>query len=111
MSSKDYQTAAKKELKSQKGVESLDLDDPVVDAEIFEKGIKRHFGDLKSTFRDVVDNLRTNDYTSFVKVNEPRAKQNEREGTYNKLEQELSKLKEQIDKAAQAKALLNDMFA
>jgi hypothetical protein len=86
------------------------MDDPVVDAEIFEKGIKRQFGDLKSTFREVVDNLRTNDYTTFVKVNESKAKQNQQAGAYNKLENELSKLKEQIDKAAQAKAMLSEMF-
>ena len=54
-----------------------DLEDPKVDAEVFEKGMKKQFGDLKRNFRDVVDNLRTDDYTTFVKVNEPKAKQNE----------------------------------
>lgn len=50
------------------------MDDPRVDAEVFEKGIKRQFGELKRNFRDVVDNIRTNDYNSFVKVNEAKAK-------------------------------------
>lgn len=95
----------------QNGGKALDLDDPVVDAEIFERGIKRQFGDLKKNFRDVVDNLRTNDYKTFVKVNEPKAKQNEKKGAYSKLELELQKLKRQIDKANDAKALFNDFFA
>jgi hypothetical protein len=38
----------------------------------------------------------------FVKVNEQRAKQNQRDGAYEKLEDDLSKLKEQIDKANNA---------
>jgi gas vesicle protein len=46
----------------------------------------------------------------FVKVNEQRAKQNQRDGAYEKLEDDLSKLKEQIDKANNAKALLSDLF-
>jgi hypothetical protein len=68
-----------------------------VDAEVFERGVKKQFGDLKRNFRDVVDNIRTNDYNTFVKVNEPKAKQNQ--GAYLKMEAELGKLKAQIDKA------------
>jgi hypothetical protein len=41
LSTLDYQTAAKKELSSQNGGKPLDMDNPVVDAEIFELGIKR----------------------------------------------------------------------
>lgn len=55
-------------------LDERDVDDPRVDAEVFEKGIKRQFGELKRNFRDVVDNIRTNDYNSFVKVNEAKAK-------------------------------------
>ena len=57
-----------RELANIKG-QALDLDDPITDAEIFEHGIKKQFGDLKKNFRGVVDNIRTTDYTSFVKVN------------------------------------------
>jgi hypothetical protein len=46
-----------------------DIDDPQVDADLFEKGLKGQFGDLKKHFRDIVDNIRTKDYRSFVKVN------------------------------------------
>ena len=55
---------------------NVDLDDPKVDADIFEKGIKKQFGDLKKNFRGVVDNIRTEDYNVFLKVNAPKAKQN-----------------------------------
>lgn len=51
----------------------MDLDDPVVDAEIFERGMKKQFGDLKKNFREVVDNLRTNDYNTFVRINQSKA--------------------------------------
>jgi hypothetical protein len=37
----------------------------------------------------VVDNIRTKDYRSFVKINEAKAKQNESSGAYNKMEVEL----------------------
>ena len=67
----------------------MDLDDPVTDAEIFEHGIKKQFTELKRNFRGVVDNIRTEDYNSFVKVNENKAKKNEEDGAYSKLEQEL----------------------
>ena len=64
------------------------MDDPVVDAEIFEKGIKRSFGELKKNFRGVVDNIRTKELESFHKINEPKAKQNE-SAAYSKLDLEL----------------------
>ncbi len=64
------------------------MDDPKVDAEIFEKGIKKQFGELKRNFRDVVANVRTNEHQVFNKVNEPKAKANEAKA-YNKLEEEL----------------------
>jgi hypothetical protein len=70
----------------------------VVDAEIFEKGIKRQFGELKKNFRGVVNNIRTQEVQTFHKVNEPKAKQNE-SAAYSKLEQELQKVKQQIEKA------------
>jgi hypothetical protein len=88
----------------------VDLDDPVVDAEIFEKGIKRQFGELKKNFRGVVDNIRTNELETFHKVNEPKAKKNE-SAAYSKLELELQKIKQQIDKANQAKAMFDEFFA
>jgi hypothetical protein len=69
----------------------VDLDDPKIDAEIFEKGIKKQFGSLKRNFRDVVDNIRTNENEVFYKVNEPKRKQNVE--AFSKLEQELAKLK------------------
>ena len=71
----------------------MDLDDPKVDAEIFEKGIKKQFGELKRNFRDVVNTVRTNEVKTFRKVNEPKAKANEAKA-YNKLEEELKKVKE-----------------
>lgn len=49
------------------------MDDPVIDAELFEKGIKKQFGELKRNFRDVVDNIRTQDYNSFVRINQKKA--------------------------------------
>ena len=81
----------------------MDPDDPRVDAQVFEKGIKKQFGDLTRNFSGVVDNIRTKDYTVFVKVNKDKAEVNEREGAYNKLDEELKKLKTQLDKANQAK--------
>ena len=59
----------------------------------------------------MVDNIRTNDYKTFVKVNEPKAKQNQQDGAYNKLEFELDKLKKQIEKTNVAKQLYNDFFS
>lgn len=56
--------------------------------------MKKQFGELKRNFSNVVDNIRTNDYNMFVKVNEGKAKQNEKNGAYNKLEAELKKLKQ-----------------
>ena len=94
----------------QNGGQALDLDDPQVEAEIFERGIKKQFGDLKRNFKNVVDNIRTKDYKTFVKVNEPKAKQNQQDGAYNKLDVELEKLKKQIDKANVAKQLYNDFY-
>lgn len=72
LSNQDYQ-ALSKEIQNQKGGQPLDLDDPVVDAEIFERGMKKQFGDLKKNFREVVDNLRTNDYNTFVRINQSKA--------------------------------------
>ncbi|CDW76546.1 protein phosphatase 1 regulatory subunit 7 isoform x1 [Stylonychia lemnae] len=89
----------------------VDIDDPQVDAEQFEKFVSSQFGDLKKNFREVVDNIRTKDYRSFVKINETKAKANESSGTYNKMEEELSKLKQQMEKANQAKLLFNDFFS
>ena len=40
-----------------------------------------------------MDNIRTKDYKSFVRINEGKAKTNEKTGAYNKLEDELEKLK------------------
>lgn len=105
--STDYKIIAK-ELQEQG--KQVDLDDPVVDAEIFEKGIKRQFGELKKNFRGVVNNIRTQEVSTFHKVNEPKAKQNE-SAAYTKLEQELQKVKQQIEKANQAKALFDEFFA
>lgn len=106
--SSDYQTLGRDlSLNGQ----PLDLDDPQIDAEIFERGMKKQFGDLKRNFRDVVDNIRTNEMDTFRNINIPKAKQNQQEGAYNKLEAELSKLKQQIDKANQAKALFDDFFS
>jgi hypothetical protein len=87
--STDYKVIAKE---IQEQGRPVDLDDPVVDAEIFEKGIKRQFGELKKNFRGVVDNIRTNELQTFHKVNEPKAKKNESEA-YSKLEEELKKVK------------------
>lgn len=70
-----------------------DIDDPQIDAEQFEKFISSQFGELKKNFRGVVDNIRTKDYRSFVKINENKAKANENSGAYNKMEEELKKLK------------------
>jgi hypothetical protein len=105
--SADYKQIAKELQGTGKPV---DLDDPVVDAEIFEKGIKRQFGELKKNFRCVVDNIRTNELETFHKVNEPKAKKNE-SAAYSKLELELQKIKQQIDKANQAKAMFDEFFA
>lgn len=61
-------------LRLQKLREDLDdIDDPQIDAEQFEKFINGQFGELKKNFRKVVDNIRTKDYRSFVKVNEAKA--------------------------------------
>ena len=110
--STDYQSIVKDmQVSKGKNDQPLDLDDPKVDAEIFERGIKRQFTDLKKNFQNVVDNIRTDDYSVFVKVNEGKAQQNDKSGAYNKLEQELNKLKSQIDKANQAKQLFNDFFS
>lgn len=74
----------------------MDLDDPKVDAEIFERGIKKQFGQLKRNFRDVVDNIRTNEIETFHKA--PKTQKTESEA-YKKLDIELQKIKQQIDKA------------
>jgi hypothetical protein len=80
-------------LRLQKLNEDLeDIDDPQMDAEQFEKFISGQFADLKKNFRDIVDNIRTKDYRSFVKVNEGKAQQNQ-SAAYTKIEQELTKLK------------------
>eukprot|EP00347_Sterkiella_histriomuscorum_P021343 403334317 len=91
--------------------EQNDTDDPQIDAEHFEKFISSQFDGLKKNFRGIVDNIRTKDYRSFVKINEVKAKANESNGAYNKLDQELQKLKQQMDKANQAKELFNDFFS
>ena len=59
----------------------------------------------------MVDNIRTNETSIFIKANETKAKANEKEGAYSKLEQDLVKLKSQIEKANQAKHLFDDFFA
>ena len=48
---------------------------------------------MKRNFRDVVDNIRTNETETFIKANQAKAKANEKDGTYNKLQSDLAKLK------------------
>ena len=54
---------------------------------------------MRKNFRGIVDNLRTNDYRVFVRVNKDKAKQNEKNGVYQQLDDELKKLKEAMEKA------------
>jgi hypothetical protein len=70
--SSDYH-ALSRDLVEQNNGQPLDMDDPQVDAAIFERGMKKQFGDLKRNFRGVVDNIRSSDYNSFVKVNANKA--------------------------------------
>lgn len=86
-------------LRLQKLNDNLEDIDEQQDAEKFEKFISSQFQELKKSFRGVVDNIRTKDYKTFVRINEGKAQNNEKSGAYNKLEDELSKLKKQMDKA------------
>ena len=53
-----------------------DDDDPEVDAQYFENEMKNEFGQLKKKFKGIVDGIRDNDFSLFVKANEGKAKAN-----------------------------------
>ena len=58
----------------------------------------------------MVSDVRLSSFSAFKKVNEPIAKENEKKGVYNKIEEEAKNIQKNLDKAKQAKDLLNDFF-
>lgn len=83
---------------------------PIKDLEIYEHVIKHTYGEIRSTHRGVVDNLRTTERETFVRVqtaNRGGRRAQDETQAYSKIDEEVQKIKQ---KAQQARNFLANDF-
>ena len=83
-----------------------DTEDPVADAKNFILSVKNELVDFRSTVRNVVDKLRSDEYETFARLGMDRKKPGE--DAYKKIEQEKRMIKERLKRLGNEKVLDNN---